>query len=95
MSWFAQTVEVEPYQMLRQMRRTTEEIKKDSPCIGVCTLNEDDICIGCDRHIDEIIECGTSVTPCIDICIVGDDERCVACGRTVVEMAIVSDAEKI
>ena len=56
MSWFAQTVEVEPYQMLRQMRRTTEEIKKDSPCIGVCTLNEDDICIGCDRHIGDIID---------------------------------------
>ena len=55
MSWFAQTVEVEPYQMLRQMRRTVEEIKKDSPCIGVCTLNEDSICIGCDRHIDEIM----------------------------------------
>ena len=36
-----------------------------------------------------------SVTPCIDICIVGDDECCVACGRTVVEMALVSDAEKI
>ena len=33
--------------------------------------------------------------PCIDICIVGDDECCVACGRTVVEMAIVSDAEKL
>ena len=36
-----------------------------------------------------------SVTPCIDICIVGDDDRCVTCGRTVVEMAIVSDAEKL
>ena len=58
MSWFAQTVEVEPYQMLRQMRRTVEEIKKDSPCVGVCTLNEDDICIGCDRHIGDIIERG-------------------------------------
>ena len=33
--------------------------------------------------------------PCIDICIVGDDDCCVACGRTVVEMAIVSDAEKL
>ncbi len=36
-----------------------------------------------------------SVTPCIDICIVGDDDRCVTCGRTVVEMALVSDAEKL
>ena len=106
MSWSGQTVEVEPYQMLRQMRRTVEEIKKDSPCIGVCTLNENDICIGCDRHIGDIIDnyrapaedtvnYTISVTPCIDICIVGDDDRCVTCGRTVVEMAIVSDAEKI
>ena len=42
--------------MLRQMRRTVKEIKKDSPCIGVCTLNENDICIGCDRHIGDIID---------------------------------------
>ena len=42
--------------MLIQMRRTVEEIKKDSPCIGVCTLNENDICIGCDRHIGDIID---------------------------------------
>jgi predicted Fe-S protein YdhL (DUF1289 family) len=25
-----------------------------SPCVGICTLNENDICIGCNRHIDEI-----------------------------------------
>ena len=42
--------------MLRQMRRTVEEVKKDSPCTGVCTLNENDICIGCDRHIGDIID---------------------------------------
>ena len=46
--------------MLRQMSRTAKEIKEDSPCIGVCTLNEENICIGCNRHIDEIIEKGTS-----------------------------------
>ena len=40
--------------MLRQMKRTKEEIQEDSPCIGTCTLNENDICIGCNRHIDEI-----------------------------------------
>ena len=32
-----------------------------SPCIGVCTLNEDSICIGCNRHIDEIMECGRNL----------------------------------
>jgi len=42
------------------MSRTVEDIKEDSPCIGVCTLNEDNICIGCGRHIDEIIEKGST-----------------------------------
>ena len=42
--------------MLRQMHRTAADIKNDSPCIGVCTLNESDICIGCDRHIGDIID---------------------------------------
>ena len=40
------------------MRRTVEDIRNDSPCIGVCTLNAEDICIGCNRHIDEIIQMG-------------------------------------
>ena len=44
--------------MLEQMKRTQEEIKSDTPCIGVCTLNEDKVCIGCNRHIDEIITVG-------------------------------------
>ena len=42
--------------MLKQMNRTIEEIQNDSPCIGVCTLNENYICIGCDRHIGDIID---------------------------------------
>lgn len=25
-----------------------------SPCIGVCTLDDDEYCIGCHRHIGEI-----------------------------------------
>jgi hypothetical protein len=29
--------------------------EKESPCIGVCTL-EDDVCIGCNRTMDEIRE---------------------------------------
>jgi|TARA_R100000008_G_scaffold76887_1_gene57009 predicted Fe-S protein YdhL (DUF1289 family) len=41
------------------MKRSEEDIKEDTPCIGTCTLNEDDICIGCHRHIDEIIEAGS------------------------------------
>ena len=42
--------------MVGQIHRTKEEIENDSPCRGMCKLNEDNICIGCNRHIDEIIE---------------------------------------
>lgn len=28
----------------------------DSPCIASCKLNQDKICIGCYRHIDEIVD---------------------------------------
>lgn len=30
----------------------------ESPCIRNCCLNDDDICLGCFRHVDEIIEWG-------------------------------------
>ena len=30
--------------------------KIDPPCIGICTLNEEDICIGCGRTVQEIHE---------------------------------------
>ncbi len=46
--------------MLEQLRRTRKEIQEDSPCNGTCTLNEDKICIGCNRHIDEIVMKGKS-----------------------------------
>ena len=29
-----------------------------SPCIGVCVLDENNICIGCRRTIEEIIRMG-------------------------------------
>lgn len=32
----------------------TDEIK--SPCYGICTLDENQICIGCKRSQDEILE---------------------------------------
>ncbi len=32
----------------------------ESPCIRNCCLNEDDICLGCFRHVDEIIEWGSA-----------------------------------
>jgi predicted Fe-S protein YdhL (DUF1289 family) len=37
----------------------TKTTKSNSPCIGVCTLDEDGIrCIGCGRTIEEIISYG-------------------------------------
>jgi uncharacterized protein len=29
-----------------------------SPCINVCTLDDDEICVGCGRHIGEIAAWG-------------------------------------
>ncbi len=26
----------------------------ESPCVRLCTLDRDDVCLGCHRHIDEI-----------------------------------------
>ncbi|PAJ72501.1 DUF1289 domain-containing protein [Pseudoalteromonas sp. NBT06-2] len=28
---------------------------KDSPCIRICCLSEKDVCLGCFRHLDEIL----------------------------------------
>ena len=37
----------------------TETTKRDSPCVGICVLDEDHIkCIGCNRTIEEIISSG-------------------------------------
>ena len=30
--------------------------KIDPPCIGICTLNENGVCIGCNRTVKEIHE---------------------------------------
>ncbi len=31
-----------------------------SPCVRNCCLNEEDVCLGCFRHIDEILAWGTA-----------------------------------
>lgn len=31
-----------------------DETPVPSPCVRVCTLNDDDVCIGCKRTVDEI-----------------------------------------
>lgn len=32
----------------------TDSARAESPCINICTLDEQDICTGCFRSIDEI-----------------------------------------
>lgn len=39
--------------MQKQFSQESGEV--ESPCIRNCCLNEDDICLGCFRHIDEIV----------------------------------------
>jgi len=36
-------------------REKAEVSTPTSPCVRNCCLNEDDICLGCFRHIDEIV----------------------------------------
>jgi predicted Fe-S protein YdhL (DUF1289 family) len=31
-----------------------------SPCIDVCALDRNEVCIGCGRHIDEVVAWGTA-----------------------------------
>lgn len=38
-----------------QQNRQHNKNKNLSPCVGNCCLNNDDICLGCYRHIDEIV----------------------------------------
>jgi len=40
-----------------------------SPCIDVCSLDSKDICLGCGRHIDEIVNWSVS-TPEIKLRVV-------------------------
>lgn len=40
------------------MNKTKDQI--ESPCIRNCCLNEHDVCLGCFRHVDEIIEWGST-----------------------------------
>ncbi|GAC1631343.1 MAG: hypothetical protein NVS9B10_24690 [Nevskia sp.] len=32
-----------------------------SPCTGICTLNAENVCVGCGRRIDEIAEWGRAL----------------------------------
>ena len=39
--------------------KETEDVEYISPCIGVCKLDKDKICIGCGRTIEEIKKAGS------------------------------------
>jgi hypothetical protein len=43
----------------------TEEKPVASPCVSLCALDEDDLCVGCQRSADEIRRWG----------MMGNDER--------------------
>lgn len=40
---------------------------KVSPCIGICKLDTKQVCIGCNRHINEIIHMGNKNKECSEI----------------------------
>ena len=38
--------------MLNKLKKQNNQIQ--SPCVSNCCLDENDICLGCFRHVDEI-----------------------------------------
>lgn len=38
------------------MNEQDKYMKIESPCISVCTYNNNKFCIGCKRHLDEIFD---------------------------------------
>ncbi|MER2493845.1 DUF1289 domain-containing protein [Catenovulum sediminis] len=36
--------------------QSTSNTQIETPCIRNCCLDEKDICIGCGRHVDEIVQ---------------------------------------
>ncbi|PID41718.1 MAG: DUF1289 domain-containing protein [Proteobacteria bacterium] len=39
-------------------RKSANEAKVRSPCVGICALDDEDVCIGCQRTGDEIARWG-------------------------------------
>ena len=46
------------------MGNACEEKPVESPCIRKCTLDDNDICVGCFRSIDEICAWGSASPEC-------------------------------
>ena len=44
--------------ILRSLREDRVQKSRGTGCVGVCKLQEDKVCIGCNRTIEEIAEAG-------------------------------------
>jgi predicted Fe-S protein YdhL (DUF1289 family) len=55
----------------------------DSPCVNICTLDRNKVCIGCGRTIDEIAVWSR----------LGDEERRAVCERAERRKQSISSAE--
>ncbi len=56
-STYVRPSETAPIPPLRPQMNTTEELKKViTPCISVCKYNDNNYCIGCKRHMNEIFD---------------------------------------
>ena len=44
--------------------------ESDSPCIGICQIDEAGYCIGCGRHADEIFGNSDSAEPASEVQVV-------------------------
>jgi len=45
---------MEQRQQARRLDRTADDGAPASPCVALCTLDDDNICVGCGRTLDEI-----------------------------------------
>ncbi len=42
------------FQTLGSYRMVSREGFPESPCVDICTLDDDDLCVGCGRSLDQI-----------------------------------------
>ena len=65
-----------------RMAETGSPAKPQSPCISICTLDDDDVCMGCYRSLDEIV----------DWTMMSDDEKRTVLGNVAERAALRSQA---
>ena len=52
-----------------------------SPCVRMCTLDDDDVCVGCGRTLDDITGWTSMSDPDKAACVARARERLIALGR--------------